>query len=268
MTGYAELLYRVEDRVATITLNRPDRMNAWTPTMEVEMRAAVAAAVADDSVRAIVLTGAGRGFCAGADLGRMADAAKGAPTIAVNTAPLPPSTEPEQRYAYLLSVPKPLIAGINGAVAGVGFCITLYCDLRYMASGAKLATSFARRGLVAEQGSAWLLPRLIGPMNAADLLLSGRTIDAAEAASMGLVRELPADGFGAAVQARAAELASLSSPRSMRLIKQQLGRASTETLADANRFAYAETALCRVTDDFKEGVASYVERRAPNFTGH
>lgn len=261
--AYAELLYAVEDRVATITLNRPDRMNAWTATMEVEMRAAVSAAVADEAVRAIVLTGAGRGFCAGADMARLADTAKNGAV----TGPTSSAGDPEQRFVYLLSVPKPLIAGINGAVAGVGFCLTLYCDLRYMASGAKLSTSFARRGLVAEQGSAWLLPRLIGPMNAADLLLSGRTIDAAQAAATGLVKELPADGFAAAVQARAAELAALSSPRSMRLIKLQLGRAWIESLADANRFAHAEVAACRTTEDFREGVASFVERRAPNFTG-
>jgi enoyl-CoA hydratase/carnithine racemase len=262
--SYTELLYAVTERVATITLNRPDRMNAWTPTMEAEFMVAIAAASADDEVRAIVVTGAGRGFCAGADMGRLQNSAAGAAPLAA-----PPSGEGnfDQRYSYLLAVPKPLIAAINGSVAGVGLCITLYCDLRFMAEGARLATSFARRGLVAEHGSAWMLPRLIGPMNAADLLLSGRTVDAAEAASLGLVRMLPAERFLAAVQARAAEFANLSSPRSMRIIKQQLQAAPFQSLAEATRFADAEIPKCRDTEDFKEGVASFVEKRAPNFTG-
>jgi enoyl-CoA hydratase/carnithine racemase len=262
--NHTELLYGVAERVATITLNRPDRMNAWTPTMEGEFREAVTAASADDAVRAIVVTGAGRGFCAGADMGRLTGAAGGAPRAA------PPPTgdgDFEQRYSWLLAVPKPLIAGINGAVAGVGLCVTLYCDLRFMAAGARLSTSFARRGLIAEHGSAWLLPRLIGPMNAADLLLSGRTVEAAEAQSMGLVRMLPAEGFAAAVQARAAELAALSSPRSMRIIKRQLQHAPVESLAESTRFSDAQTALCRDTEDFREGVASFVEKRPPDFTG-
>ena len=107
-------------------------------------------------------------------------------------------------------------------MAGIGLVLTLYCDIRYMAAGAKLTTAFARRGLIAEHGISWMLPRLIGPMNALDLLLSARTVQAEEAAAMGLVRVLPADGFAEAVQARAAEIANLSSPRSTRIIKKQV----------------------------------------------
>jgi enoyl-CoA hydratase/carnithine racemase len=262
--SYTELLVEVRDRVATLTLNRPERMNAWTPTMESEFRAAVSAACEDDGVRAIVVTGAGKGFCAGADMGRLASGTAGKAPIAP---PASGSGDFDQRYSWLLGVPKPMIAAINGAVAGVGLAITLYCDLRYMAAGARLSTAFARRGLIAEHGSAWLLPRLIGPMNAADLLLSGRTIDAAEADAMGLVRMLPADGFAEAVHARAAEFANLSSPRSMRIIKGQLQRQYVESLGAAIMQADAETAVCRDTEDFREGVASFVEKRPPNFTG-
>ena len=259
-----QLLYSVEDRIATITLNRPDRMNAWTPTLEAEFREAIEAASADDGVRVILITGAGRGFCAGADMQRLSGSAAGA---AVSQRPPDGTGNFDQRYSYLLACPKPLIAAINGAVAGVGLCITLYCDLRYMAEGAKLATSFARRGLIAEHGIAWMLPRLVGAMNAADLLLSGRTVEAREAERMGLVRVLPADGFLVAVRAVAADLAVNASPRSMRVIKAQLRSAPFQQLGEATVMANAEMAQCRDTEDFREGVASFVEKRAPQFTG-
>ncbi len=257
---YEELLYVVRDRVATITFNRPDRMNTWTATLLRELRDAVGAAVADDGVRAIVLTGAGRAFCAGAELSKLGSGT-----------PLPPP-EPvdgdlDQRYSFLLAVPKPLIAAINGAVSGVGGCITLYCDMRFMAAGAKLNLPYARRGLVAEHGSAWMLPRLIGPMNAADLLLSGRTVLAEEAAAMGLVRLLPAEGFGEAVHERASEMANLCSPRSIRIMKAQLWNATKQSLAEATQIADAEIAACVGTDDLYEGVAHFVEKRLPQFTG-
>ena len=267
--SWQELLYKVEDRVATITLNRPDRLNAYTQVMSGELREAFAEADADDGVRAIVLTGAGRGFCAGADMARLSSAAAGKtdlrnegtwPTegVAANFA---------QRCSYILGVTKPVIAGINGPVAGIGLVLTLYCDIRYMAAGAKLTTAFARRGLIAEHGISWMLPRLVGPMHALDLLLSARTIEAEEAGALGLVRVLPAQGFAAAVQARAAEIANLSSPRSTRIIKRQVYEALFQSLAEATAIANREQAICRDTEDFREGVAHYVEKRAPSFTG-
>jgi enoyl-CoA hydratase/carnithine racemase len=258
-----EILVEVKDRVATLTFNRPERMNAWSPAMEAALRDCVAAAVSDDNVRAIVLTGAGRGFCVGAQMNKLAESAGGAP----------PATPEQrfgnfgQRYSYLLDVPKPIIAAINGPVAGVGLCIALYCDLRYMASGSKLSTSFARRGLVAEHGSAWMLNRLVGPMNASDLLLSARTIIAEEAERMGLVRVLPADGFASAVHTVASDLANLSSPRSMRIIKRQLALTPFQDLEEATQLAEAEIAKCRGTADYREGVAHFVEKRKPEFTG-
>jgi enoyl-CoA hydratase/carnithine racemase len=268
-THTAEVLYGVEDRVATITLNRPDKLNAWTPAMQEQLREAVMRAQADDAVRAIVLTGAGRGFCAGADMSGLAARATGpgamlaqheAPTegLAANFA---------QRLSYLLAVRKPIFAAINGPVAGVGFAITLYCDLRFIAEGAKLTTSFARRGLIAEHGVAWMLPRLIGPMHALDLLLSARTVEAKEVDAMGLARMLPAEGFRAAVQARAAEIANLTSPRSVGVMKRQVYEAMFQSLAEATAIADRELAACRGTEDFREGVAHFVEKRKPNFTG-
>ncbi len=266
--GWTEILYGVEDRVATITLNRPEKLNAWTVVMAGELREALAKAEGDDGVRAIVITGAGRGFCAGADMSRLAAAAAGNSALG---APPTPTEGLEanftQRLSYMLAVKKPILAAINGPVAGVGLVVTFYCDMRFMAAGTRLTTSFARRGLVAEHGIAWLLPKLIGPMNALDLLYTARSVEAEEAEKMGLVRVLPAQDFLAAVQARAADIANLCSPRSTRIIKKQVYEAMFQSLAEASVIANREQQICRDTEDFREGVAHFLEKRKPNFTG-
>jgi enoyl-CoA hydratase/carnithine racemase len=266
MTG--EVLYDVRDRVATITLNRPDRLNAWTRTMQVELEEAVLRAGADPDVGAIVVTGAGRGFCAGADMGDL-----GQPDLLQRDyfAELP---QPEARrgdfdqpLSYPLAVPKPVIAGINGPVAGVGLCFALYCDIRFITPEAKVTTAFARRGLIAEYGSAWMLPRLIGAMNAADLLLSARVLLGEEAAQLGLARLLPAEGFREAVQGYAAQLANECSPRSLRIIKQQIWASFSESLAEASIRSYREMLESLRSADFREGVAHFLKQRNPAFTG-
>jgi enoyl-CoA hydratase/carnithine racemase len=266
--GWQEILYQVQDRVATITLNRPEKLNAWTAVMARELREALTAAQADEGVRAIIITGAGRGFCSGADMSRLAAAAAGRSTLGAPPAPTEGiEANFTQRLSYMLAVQKPILAAINGPVAGVGLVVTFYCDMRFMASDAKLTTAFARRGLIAEHGIAWLLPRLIGPMNALDLLYTARSVEAAEAEKMGLVRVLPAEGFREAVQARAADIANLSSPRSTRIIKQQVYEAMFQSLAQATAIANREQEICRDTEDFREGVAHFLEKRKPNFTG-
>jgi len=267
--SWQEIRYAVEDRVATVTLNRPDRLNAYTQSMGEELRAALLHADADEAVRAIVLTGAGRGFCAGADMARLSAAVAGTSTLKVEQAAPTEGLAANfaQRNSYLIGLRKPLIAGINGAVAGIGLVLTLYCDIRYMAAGAKLTTAFARRGLIAEHGISWMLPRLIGPMHALDLLLSARVVEAEEAERMGLVKVLPVEGFAAAVQARAAEIANLSSPRSVRIIKRQVYEGLFQSLAEATAIANREQEVCRETEDFREGVAHFLEKRPPNFSG-
>lgn len=270
---YTDILYARRGHIATITLNRPDKLNAWTRAMNEQVRAAMQAAAADGSVRAIVVTGAGRGFCAGADMNLLSGLSSGAAPGQGAAGAVPAADADslagnyEASFGYLQRLGKPVIAAINGPVAGIGLCFALYCDIRLMADGAKLTTAFARRGLVAEHGISWWLQRLIGPMNALDLLLSGRTVGAAEAAHMGLVKLLPAEGFAEAAQAYAAELASLSSPRSMGVIKRQVFEAQFQSLGEAVQVADVEMLKSFASEDFKEGVAHFVEKRAPVFTG-
>src|ERR1044071_4308839 len=190
---YSEIAYSVADHIATITLNRPDKLNAWTATMDAEVRDAALKASADDQVRVIVLTGAGRGFCAGADMNRLQNYVDGKPVDATPPAPheLPGESENfHQRYAYFPALKKPVIAAINGPCAGLGLILTLYCDFRFAAEEARFTTAFARRGLIGEHGISWLLPRITGLPAALDLMLTGRTFEAAEARHLGLVSQV------------------------------------------------------------------------------
>jgi enoyl-CoA hydratase/carnithine racemase len=186
---YQHILYDVNDKIATITLNRPDRMNAWTPIMERDVRHAMEAAATDDNIRVIVLTGSGRAFCAGADM----DALKGLDPDDVRRAQsLPPfdmNRRPDwqTRYAYYPSIPKPVIGMLNGATAGIGLVHALYCDLRFAADNTVFTTAFARRGLIAEHGISWMLSRIVGHANALDLLMSARRVSSEEALRIGLV---------------------------------------------------------------------------------
>jgi len=270
-----ETLYNVADRVATITLNRPDKLNAWTEVMEQEVRSAMEEAERDDNVRVIVLTGAGRGFCAGADMSLLSTVASHGlddrtRQRALRTAGPREGVRPdfEKKYSYFPAVGKPVIAAINGPVVGLGLVITLYCDLRWASDAARFSTTFARRGLIAEYGMAWMLPRLVGLPNALDLLLSARTVDAAEALRMGLVNQVfPQDVFSDKVREHARDLASSVSPRSLRVIKRQVYGAMFQTLAEAFETSEREMLASLQSEDFKEGVAHFLEKRAPAFSG-
>ncbi|MBV9081384.1 MAG: enoyl-CoA hydratase/isomerase family protein, partial [Acidobacteriaceae bacterium] len=174
----------------------------------------------------------------------------------------------QKKYSYFPSLEKPVIGAVNGHAVGLGFILSLYCDLRFASEAARFGTAFARRGLIAEYGLAWLLPRLIGPANALDMLFSARLVDAAEAYHMGLVnRVVPQDHFVQSVRAYASELAANVSPRSMRIMKSQVYNAMFQTLGEAFEASEQEMLLSLQCDDFREGVAHFVEKRAPAFTG-
>jgi len=266
-----ELLLDVADHVATVTLNRPERLNAITVTLTAALRQTFDQLGRDDDVRVIIVTGAGRGFCAGADMALLQNLTQGGAlpnTMGNHTADSVAGHELQQRYNFLMAVPKPVIACINGAAAGIGFVLALFADLRFAAADATLTTGFAKRGLIAEHGVAFGLARLVGPGHAADLLLSSRKVSGAEAQAIGLVnRALPPDELMAFTQRYAQELASSCSPRSLRVIKQQLAALPLQTMAQ--HFAEADRLMHEslLSDDFKEGVAHFVEKRAPRFTG-
>ena len=236
--AYEHILFEIDDPVAIITLNRPEALNAWTQTMANEVRDAVGRAERDPGVVGIVLTGAGKGFCAGADMkglsalsgadgGGGAARPDGAAPFAGEDAPMPgdPSWGDDLRgtYTYLLSVPKPIVGAINGAVAGMGVPIVLSCDIRIMNEAAVLTTSFAQRGLVAEWGLSWLLTRLVGPSHALDLLYTARKVRGDEAYRIGLVnRVVPAEDVLSTAVDYVRDLAMSSSPASMAAMKRQV----------------------------------------------
>lgn len=257
----AEPLVLREDRdaVAVLTLNRPERRNAWTIPLQRAYYGQLQDCVDDPGVRAIIVTGSGTTFCPGADSDEL--------QVYTETGDFNPDAATiEQPDWYPITVPKPMIAAINGACAGFGLVQTMMCDVRIAVPGARMTTAFARRGLPALHASSYLLPRLIGMSRAAELLVSGRTFTTDEAASFGLVHQLvDADRLLEHARAYAADVAVNCSPASVQNIKNQLragsGQSFLETVAEAEELE--RTALASV--DFHEGVMSFVERRAPRF---
>ncbi len=268
---YEQILYDVADPVATLTLNRPKALNAWTFRMGAEVRHALARAEDDERVVAIVLTGAGRGFCAGADMRELEGISEGR-TDRETPAELeaepgdPDIADFRGTYTYVLSIRKPVIAAINGPVAGMAVPIALACDLRFASDRAIFTTAFSQRGLIAEWGVSWLLGRLVGPAHALDLLLSSRRVDAAEAERMGLVnRVVPHDELGSFVRHYVEELAAKCSPTSMAIMKRQIYQDLSESLGPAEREAVRQMLESFKRPDFREGVTSFLEKRPPAF---
>jgi enoyl-CoA hydratase/carnithine racemase len=229
-------------------------LNAWTLALEATFFAALDAAATDPAVRTIVVTGAGRGFCAGASMDMLGGAAR----------PIDPSAR--RRLSELTEFPKPIIAALNGSAAGLGLALALYCDIRICAVDAKLTTAFARLGLVAEHGLARLLPETIGRAHAADLLLSGRTISGVEAAAMGLVnRAVDRDQVVSEAVAYARLLVDTAAPASWATIKRQLVEAEAGSLLASYARAAELMEPALRSDDHREGVQAWREGRAPQF---
>jgi enoyl-CoA hydratase/carnithine racemase len=252
-----------EDGVAVLTLNRPERLNAWTHEMKRVYFDLLEDCSADPDVRVIVLTGAGRGFCAGADMDQLSSVAAGEGGLEASAAEAAQDPRPQTTP---LTIPKPIIAAINGPCAGLGLVHALMCDLRFAAAGAKLTTAFSRRGLVAEHGISWLLPRLVGPSRALDLLLSGRVVLAEEAKEMGLVdRVSEPDRLLDETLSYARDLAVNCSPASMATMKRQVYDDLAKDLRAALEGADELMVASFGEKDFAEGVASFLERREPRF---
>jgi enoyl-CoA hydratase/carnithine racemase len=264
-----------DDGVAVLTLNRPERLNAWTAELEQVYFTQLKECAASQDVRAIVVTGAGRGFCAGADMNSLqaiGDAAQGddRQTTAEGSGGngAAPAEFEHTPQTFTLSVPKPVIAAINGPCAGIGLVQALMCDIRFVAENAKLTTAFARRGLVAEHGISWILPRLMGPARALDLLLSGRVVLGREAVELGLCnRATPPETVLEEALAYARELATQCSPASMATMKRQVYAALAQSLSVAEAEADELMLASFGQHDFTEGVSSFIERREPRFAG-
>jgi enoyl-CoA hydratase/carnithine racemase len=249
------VLYTVDAGVAVITLNRPEVLNAWTVEMGRGYLRRIDQAAADPAVRVVVVTGAGRGFCAGADMSLIKDLMAGKP---------PPADSFRHDDETEPAVPKPVIAAINGPCVGLGLTRALYCDVRFITEGTGLSTAFARRGLVAEHGTSWLLPRIVGWSRALDLLMSGRTVSADEAAAMGLVDHVVDDALAAALD-YARDIVRNCSPAAMRDIKRQIWGDATKPLRESLDHAAVLLLGSLTRPDIGEGVMAFREKRDPDF---
>ncbi|HEX4655443.1 MAG TPA: crotonase/enoyl-CoA hydratase family protein [Mycobacteriales bacterium] len=267
MPDYDEIRYDADDRIATITLHRPDKLNAFTPIMKREMLDALGHADSDDDVRVVIVTGSGRAFCAGADLsagGDTFDYKRRGGTAA--EAPRDGGGEVSLR---VFEMRKPVIAAINGSAVGVGITMTLPMDIRLVADTAKLGFVFARRGVVPEAASSWFLPRIVGPSQAAEWLFTGRVFDAAEALAGGLVRSVhPAGDVLAVARELAREIADNAAPVSVALARRMMWRglafASPYDSHVVDSRAMHQTGQAA---DVREGIAAFLEKRAPEFPG-
>lgn len=270
------ILYAVEAGVATLTFNRPEKLNALTPAMLSRFFACVAEAAADPAVRVILVTGAGRSFCAGLDLGMIGTGAGDR----VETAPVAAAPQwgddigPDMARFFsggwngLITSRKPTIAAINGPAFGWGLILSLHCDIRFVARSALLNATFARIGVPGEKGSAWLLTRLLGTARAADLLYTARRIDGLEAERLGLANAvLDDDALMGHATEYARSIAANAAPRALAAMKAQLWTAIDDSYDLGFAAADHEQDLATMTTDFREGVASYKEKRPPRFTG-
>lgn len=258
--GYTALRFEVADAIATITLDRPDALNALNVPLKTELLTALRAVGRDRSVRAVVLTGAGRAFCAGQDLKER---------LEPDASPL--AVELRERFnpiiAAMRTLDQPIVGAINGVSAGAGAALAFACDIRLAAEGASFVLAFGRIGLVPDSGSTWFLPRLVGPAKAAELALIGETLSAADAERFGLVaRVVPPDSLAAEARATATRLAGLA-PVALALTKRALERSWSMDLDAALEDEAFRQGIAGATADHAEGIAAFMEKRPPRFTG-
>jgi enoyl-CoA hydratase/carnithine racemase len=262
----AEVLYEVADGIATITLNRPERMNAISGPMLAKLSQDLLKANADPKVRVVILTGAGRAFCVGLDLvdatqGSGIGSASQAQSVSVNLdlRNTPPT--------ILFNLDKPTICALNGAAAGYGLDTALGCDIRIMGESSKLAAAFVKRGVVPESGGTWLLPRLVGWSKAAELIFTGRTLSAADSLALGLASEVVPDAeLMTRARAVAAEIAA-NAPLAVQSAKRLMRMGMEETFNDHVHHVYLQFLQLVRTQDFREGMTSFLEKRPADFHG-
>ena len=270
-TGVPPVLLSTDEGVAVVTLNRPHRGNAWTGRMESEFRALIAEADGDPDVGVIVVTGAGRHFCVGADSRALEmHSQAGSYQSGIEVPPRQPANPDDPssrtRFGFLRALNKPVIAAVNGSAAGIGFVIMCFADIRFVAFEAKLTAAAPRLGLPAECGVSWILPRLIGLSRATELLISSRILLGDEASDIGLAhRSLPSHEVLASAIAYARTLIAECAPSSLQSTKQQLALDLDRSLLDADTDANERLLRMVGSDDFREGVEALVQRRPPRF---
>ena len=273
----SDVLYSEIDNIAILTLNRPEKLNAYNSNIFTGLKEGINKIENSENINAIIITGAGKGFCAGADMEGLKKTTKDnkiTPDISLDEKLPEEALGPkiaehfQTRFGFLAMCRKPIIAAINGPCAGIGLVMSLFCDLRFAAEGAKFTTAFSRRGLIAEHGISWILPKLIGHANALDILLSGRVFLADEAYKIGLINNcFPKDNFLNSTLDYVKDLANMSSPRSIAVMKSQVYKAFFQNLNDAASIGDLEMEKSFLSEDFKEGVNHFIEKRPPKFTG-
>jgi 2-(1,2-epoxy-1,2-dihydrophenyl)acetyl-CoA isomerase len=268
--AYETIIVDKQDGIATLTLNRPDKMNAWNPLMAQEAAEAIQGMDSDEDVKVLIITGAGRAFSSGADVGRLKETAEGNVPFLETTAGrvLTGETSLLTAVESIRNLSKPVIAAIHGTAAGAGLSVALACDIRVSTEDARFTMAFVKRGLIPDLGGSYLLPRLVGPGIAAKLMFTGDVIDAKEAARIGMVDELVAPED---IMVKAMELArkiAHNPPLAVRMAKKALykGMNETDLRSQMDYEIFIQSGLMQ-TEDFKEGVESFFERREPKFKG-
>jgi 2-(1,2-epoxy-1,2-dihydrophenyl)acetyl-CoA isomerase len=262
--GYDFIRYEVAEGVGTLTLDRPDKMNAILEEQQPEIRDAIALAKQDVAVRVLVVTGSGRGFCAGADVSRLNRQAEGGLAHA-----LKPPTDPVGAFiGDIYAFPKPTLAVVNGLAVGAGVSLALACELRIGSTEARFVPAWLTRGIPPDTGSTWFLPRLVGMAKATEILYTARSIAADEALALGLLSRVVAPEELAGATRELAGAVAKGPPLALRFTKRGLQRGHDSTLAEALDYETYAQQVCFASEDFTEGMAAFWEKRAPEFKGH